>query len=444
MNASSEHATEVEPDTLSNGSTLVSTFQVGRFNNGGSNDIGWATSTDGGSTWSHGFLPGITTSQGGGPWARVSDPSVAYDAKHAVWLIAGLDIDASATGRAVTVNRSADGLTWTNPVTATSTTSAFFDKSWIVCDSTASSPSYGNCYIEYDNNSAGNLVQMVTSTDGGLTWSVPRSTADSAHGLGGQPLVQPNGTVVVPYLSDGTGQIRSFVSTNGGTTWGSSVLISGETTHTAAGGLRTEALPTAEIDGTGKVYVAWQDCKFRSGCPANDIVLSTSTTGTTWTAVQRIPIDAPTSTVDHFIPGLAVDRSTSGASAHLGLYYYYYPTAACGSTTCQLDVGFISSTDGGGLWSAPSQVAGPMTMGRIASTTQGAMVGDYISASFVGGRAYAVFAVGVTPAGAAYDEAMYTVPGGRAAARGRLRTDTFTGVSGAAPRQSTVAPVTAF
>jgi hypothetical protein len=51
-----QHATEVEPHMLANGSTLVAAFQTGRISPGGATDIGWATSTDGGSTWSHGFL----------------------------------------------------------------------------------------------------------------------------------------------------------------------------------------------------------------------------------------------------------------------------------------------------------------------------------------------------------------------------------------------------
>ena len=438
----SEHATEVEPDTLAVGSTMVSAFQVGRFNDGGANDIGWATSTNNGSTWSHGQLPGITTSQGG-TWARVSDPSVAFDAKHGVWLITGLVIDSSATGRGVSVSRSTDGVTWGNPVMAVSTTTAFLDKEWIACDSTSTSPSYGNCYIEYDNNSAANTIQMLTSTDGGVSWSAPRATADTAHGLGGQPLVQPNGTVVIPYLADGSAQIRSFASTDGGATWGSSVLVSAEITHAAAGGLRTSPLPSAEIDGAGNVIVAWQDCKFRTGCPANDIVFSTSTNGTTWTAVHRVPIDALTSNVDHFIPGLAVDRGTSGASAHLALYYYYYPSAACSSSTCQLDVGFVSSADGGTTWSAGTQVAGPMTLSQIAATTEGPMVGDYISTSFLGGRAYGVFAIGA-PGGSPYNEAMYTVSGGLQSAGGRRFTDTLTGPTTGAPRQPSGPALTAY
>ncbi len=45
-NSTSQHATEVEPDTLSHGSTIVSAFQVGRFFNGGASNIGFATSTN--------------------------------------------------------------------------------------------------------------------------------------------------------------------------------------------------------------------------------------------------------------------------------------------------------------------------------------------------------------------------------------------------------------
>src|SRR3954462_7474075 len=63
-NTTSQHATEVEPDTFANGSTVVSAFQVGRFFDGGATDIGWARSTDGGSTWTSGQMPGLTASSG--------------------------------------------------------------------------------------------------------------------------------------------------------------------------------------------------------------------------------------------------------------------------------------------------------------------------------------------------------------------------------------------
>src|SRR5437867_484817 len=78
-NSTSQHKTEVEPDTFAFGNTIVSAFQVGRFFDGGASDIGFATSTDGGASWTTGFLPGITKFQGGGPYDRASDPAVAFD-----------------------------------------------------------------------------------------------------------------------------------------------------------------------------------------------------------------------------------------------------------------------------------------------------------------------------------------------------------------------------
>ena len=38
----------------------MSAFQVGRIFSGGGSDIGFATSTDAGATWTHGSLPGLT------------------------------------------------------------------------------------------------------------------------------------------------------------------------------------------------------------------------------------------------------------------------------------------------------------------------------------------------------------------------------------------------
>src|SRR5213592_3492984 len=82
-NSTSQHATEVEPDTFAHHGTVIATFQVGRFFNGGATNIGFVRSGDGGATWgAPGFLPGMTFTSGatGSPYERVSDPSVAYDA----------------------------------------------------------------------------------------------------------------------------------------------------------------------------------------------------------------------------------------------------------------------------------------------------------------------------------------------------------------------------
>src|SRR5208283_5779227 len=83
----SQHDTEVEPGTFTWGSTIVTGFQVARIFGGGGADIGFATSTNGGATWTNGYLPGITIYQGNGLNDAASDAAVAYDALHKIWLI---------------------------------------------------------------------------------------------------------------------------------------------------------------------------------------------------------------------------------------------------------------------------------------------------------------------------------------------------------------------
>jgi hypothetical protein len=96
-----------------------------------------------------------------------------------------------------------------------------------------------------------------------------------------------------------------------------------------------------------------------------------------------MPLDPVASSVDHFVPGLGVDPRCAGRSAHLGLTYYFYPDAACTTATCQLDVGFVSSADGGATWTRPTKLAGPMRLTWLPLTSQGYMFGDYISTSIV-------------------------------------------------------------
>jgi hypothetical protein len=431
-NATSQHKTIVEPDTYSFGSTIVAAAQFGRFFDGGASDIGFATSTNNGATWTSGVLPGITTFVGG-IYDRVSDPSVAYDARHNVWLVSSLAL-LGTSGAAVLTSRSTNGgLTWSSPVTtAAAGRREDLDKNWIVCDNTPTSPFYGSCYTQFDDFGHGNALKMSYSRDGGLTWTA--SKVPRVGVIGGQPVVQPNGNVVVPIDNASETALGYTISTNGGVRFGQAFTITSISAADDPGNIRSGPLPSAEISGDGKIYVVWEDCRFRAGCPSagtpNDLVYVTSTNGTMWSAVQRIPIDPVTSTVDHFIPGVAVDRSTSGANIHVGVTYYFYPSTNCTPATCQLAVGYISSANGGSSWSASTQLAGPMTMSWIANTSQGRMVGDYISTSFGSdGLAHPAIVVANAPTAGGSDcatatpncdEALYSPTSGLAAAGGPI------------------------
>ena len=178
QNTTSQHATELEPDTFANGSTVVSAYQVGRFFNGGGTDIGFARSTDGGATWTSGVIPGLTFTSGlagttGANFERVSDPAVAYDAKHDVWMISSIPLEPNLAVPTVFINRSTDGgATWSDPVSMPPprANKVNLDKNWTVCDNSSGSPFYGHCYTEFDNFGQGDLERAIRWVVSDLLW----------------------------------------------------------------------------------------------------------------------------------------------------------------------------------------------------------------------------------------------------------------------------------
>jgi hypothetical protein len=406
-NSTSQHQTEVEPGMFAFASTLVAAFQAGRFfSAGGSSNVGWATSTDAGATWVNGFLPGLTVfSTPTGSASRATDPAVGYDRKTGTWLIVTLVCapppDACNTAQnSVEVSRSSDGVNWGSPVIVHTGDD---DKEWVACDNTPSSPFYGHCYVSW-NDFGVNQTRTSVSVNGGATWGTGVQTIQMS---GVQPLAQPDGTLII--VGDGNNDLVSVRSTDGGVTYGAPVMVANLQSHSPTG-MRAPALPSAAMDAQGKLYVTWADCRFQTNCSSNDIVISTSTDGITWSgSPARVPIDAIGSGVDHFIPGLGIDPATSGSSASLGLAYYYLPVASCALNACQLNVGYVSSDDGGSTWTVPTQMnAQTMSLSWLANTDwPGRMVGDYISTVSSSGQFRSIFALASAPSGPIFDESMW-------------------------------------
>jgi hypothetical protein len=392
-----QHATQVEPDTASWGSTVVAVFQSDRFSGGGSANIGFAVSRNAGRTWKHGFLPGTTVwSKPKGTWPRVSDPTVAYDSAHHVWLAVSLAFSDSAS--AFLVSRSADGLHWQLPVTTNLRQGFVLDKQWIACDNGASSPFHGRCYLSYDDLGSTEIETQV-SADGGAAWSAPaaapgfpgRAAIQGPAAPGVQPVVRPDGMVVIPYFDET--HMAAIRSLDGGTTWLPATPIA-PVNFRGHPGLRVSPMPSAEVDGSGAIYLAWADCSSRKGCLANDLHVARSANGLTWDA----PITVPTHAGDVELPGIAADFTASG---RIAVAYY----TLSGS---KLNVSFVASRNRGQTWTKPQRLnSRPVDISWIASAG-GAMVGDYISTSFAGGRAVPVFALALRPRGGSLRESMFS------------------------------------
>ena len=413
-NGDSQHETEAEPASFAFGQTIVTAFQSGRFTNGGASSIGFATSSDRGQTWRSGFLPGLTgLSSPAGDGERASDPTVAYDAEHRVWLIGSLTL--GPDNWQLLVSRSTDGSSWSLPIEAAVASPETLDKGWLACDNWPSSPFRGRCYLSY-LDVASNRIATRASTDGGLTWSAPAPTpAPSPIDVNGaQPLVRPDGTLVVVYASFSNrrfeeSDVLAIRSTDGGATFSEPTRVA---VLESAGldELRSPALPSATLDGGGRLFVVWEDCRFSSACSRNDLVLATSGDGLTWSDPTRVPTTAAAAGVHSLVPGLGADPATAAGAARLTLVYYTLPVGCSARPACAgVDAQTISSADGGVTWSRPQRLdAEPMKLGWIAvDAEEGHMLGDYESVSFVGGRAVAVIALAVAPVSGRFRQAIY-------------------------------------
>ncbi len=101
-------------------------------------------------------------------------------------------------------------------------------------------------------------------------------------------------------------------STDGGVTLGDPVTIAPIQAKPARP-FRAPPIPAADVDGAGRVMAVWQDCRFRPDCQANDIVVSRSTDGATWSPPVRVTRDG-----NAVMPTIGVEPGTG----RLAIAYY--------------------------------------------------------------------------------------------------------------------------
>jgi hypothetical protein len=377
--------TVTEPDVAidpANPGIITAVAQQGRYVDGGSADPGYATSRDGGRTWTQGNLP-LLTEAVGGTFQRASDAAVAFGPDGSDYAQT-IPFDQTDARSGVAVQRSADGGRTFGPpllVVDDNDINVFNDKNWIAVDTWRHSPFYGRIYsvwsrfITTGSGSAAATHSPGTvswSDDHGRTWSPIRFTGPADEDTEGLlPLIEPDGAVTVVYdQTIGTNDYEvAQTSHNGGRTWTAPVTI-GQFLGAGVPGMRTGGLPSAAIDPvTGRMYVVWQDTRFNSS-GLNDIVLSVSSDGgRTWSALR--PVSPASASLDRFTPAVA---------AYAGKVYISYRSRAGQGTAPAVTEDLIVSGDGGRTFGPQRQVgpAAVLAYAAVADTTTTAFLGDYM------------------------------------------------------------------
>ena len=327
-NSTSQHRTEVEPDTFASArrswprSRPAASSTAARPTSAGRRP---PTAAPPGPR-----LPaGITTFAGGGPYVRVSDPAVAYDAKHNVWLISRSSLierrlHGAASSPAARPTAAAPGA---NPVTVGAPAAT-----WTRTGSpaTTSRPARSTATATPSGTTTARQPDQDEHLDAtaALTWGPPRDTGDRHRPR------RPAGRAAQRHRHRARRPVRTrprsvaSARPTAARPGRDPATVATVSDHTVAGGLRTE--PAA----LGRDRRRRHGLRGLAGLPlpqrlrSNDIVMQH--------VDRRRHLDAPCPHPDRrhhqhrrpLHPGHRGRPATSGATAHLALTYYFYPDAA--------------------------------------------------------------------------------------------------------------------
>ena len=272
-NSTSQHATEVEPDTFANGATVVGAFQVGRFFNGGATDVGFVRSGDGGAHWdAPGFLPGHDVQLGRGRQPvrarQRRERRVRRRARDVADLVDPAAAEHVGARRCSSTARPTTARTWSTPVADPAAGLAQrrprqeLDRLRQRRELAVPRPLlHGARQLRRGRPRADEHVDRRrrdverADRDRRPRQGPRRPAGRAARRHRGRPVREPQ-------RQDRRVRLRATAAPRGR----SAVSVSAIRFHGVAGGLRTSPLPTAEIAADGTVYVAWEDCRFRAAC----------------------------------------------------------------------------------------------------------------------------------------------------------------------------------
>jgi hypothetical protein len=369
--------------TYNDSGSFLETFPVPNI---GLSFNGYSLSTDRGRSFTDlGYLnpgPSLFNFLGGDPVAVCTDQNTFYYSS----IFQTGSLTTFLTG--VSVSKSTDGgRTFADPVAAILKDGYyhFIDKPWMAADPSNPNKLYVT-YTDFDVTGfyfanaicPGNLrlgIELVASTDGGITWSSPRVIDAGCYpnqDQGSNVAVDGTGKVFVAWEQFPafipTNELDIVKSTDGGATFSPKVAVAIVTPvgHSffglLQGGFRNNEFPSLAIDrsrrpSNGTLYIAWNDGRlgvtpdsFPPGFVGitynfgDAFVTRSSNGGATWAAAVKVNDNsgATGSPADHYLPGIAVD-----STGRVGVCFY---DRRHDTGNFFIDRECASSRDGGHTW----------------------------------------------------------------------------------------------
>lgn len=265
---------------------------------------------------------------------------------------------------------SGGALSWSQPtlINPTTSPSTLNDKEWIGVDSHVGSPFQDRVYVSWTRfifNPVNGVykqspIAFVYSSDGGATFSSPQLIVGNVlYDQGSHIVVGPDGTVYVFW--EGSTRLAALnsiwvvSSSDGGVTWSKPVAISSEAGNPGPANtvFRVNSFPAADISTDGTLVAAWASevpndgstysgvpgCAYflvgtgavRAACHATVIVSMSTDGGMTWsTPAPAFPaLDSGTRATDGY-PATNPDGSVLTAPSNPGRIDMVFPAVAAG------------------------------------------------------------------------------------------------------------------
>ena len=295
---------------------------------------GFSVSNDGGQSWKSGFIPNSVGGSG-----TFGDPSIDVD-RHGVFYFANLAADASHG--TIQVNRSTDGgVTWSAGIVVQE--DDFADKEWLAVGPDPVNKNRDNIYVTWTSFRARACeLRFGRSTDGGVTWTartifVPTANANPTFPQNclqySTPTVdEKTGTLYVPFLRFSNGDqdfIQILVSDDAGDTFQFA-------TFNTPGAPDPTVMPVTQPGAL-------------TSCGSNNIRL---------TIHGSLNMGPGTFGLPRYVNAsrMTLQPAFAARNGYLYLAWSNSTSLAFGSQTSQSNILFVSSTNGGKTWTAPTIV----------------------------------------------------------------------------------------